>query len=221
MNTIDVVILIIIGFFAFRGLFRGVVLELLTLVGMLAGYIVALKEMPRLSRFIHSMIPLPEVLANALGFLVCFVGILLLFRWIASLFKHAIKGTILRSVDHIGGLCIGLVKGAILVSVIALLVNLLPLPQSLDRPRKESLLYEPALTVAPFAYNLIGRVFPYTKDFYKKWQAGIGEKTDKIKNKIITDQIKDLPNTLNQSAHSSQIDSLLKEMDDARSKLKK
>ena len=217
MNTIDVVILIIMGYFAFRGMFRGVVLELLTLVGMLAGYIVALKEMSRLSGFILSMIPLPEVLANALGFLICFVGILLLFRWIANMFKHAIKGTALRSIDHAGGLCIGLIKGAILVSVLALLINLLPLPQSLDRPRKESLLYEPALTVAPFAYNLIGRVFPYTKDFYKKWQAGIGKKTDEIKEKIITDQIENIPNSLIQS---TQMDSLLKEMDDARAKLK-
>lgn len=212
MNTFDLVILIVVGIFGVKGLFRGVVLELLTLVGLIAGYVVALREMNLISGFIIKMIPLPIVVANTLAFLICFVGIALLFRWLASLFKLAIKGTLLKGVDHVGGLCIGLMKGAIVISIAALLINLLPLPQSLNKPKETSYLYKPALTIAPFVYRLIGDVFPYTKDFYKKWKTGVEDKAEEMKNQIISDQLQQLPETLNPG---SQIDSLVQEMQHA------
>ncbi|MFH1943906.1 MAG: CvpA family protein [bacterium] len=177
MNGIDITILVVVGFFGIKGLFRGLVIEIFTLVGLLVGYVVALREMGDLAGFLERVLHIPELIANALGFLLIFILITLLFRWIAGGLKRFLKWTFIGWLDRGSGLLFGLFKGTLITSLLLLLISLVPLPSSLKEEEDNSLLYQPVYSVAPAVFNFLKDVFPRTKDFYDELKEGFSEKS--------------------------------------------
>ncbi|MBN2417555.1 CvpA family protein [bacterium] len=186
MNTIDICILAILTFFGVKGLIRGIILEVFTLVGLLIGYIVALREMSTFTGFVITYIHLHEVFLNAFGFLVIFLLVVFLFRWLAGLLKKFAKWTLITWVDRVGGVAFGVFKGGLVASLVILLVSLLPVPESVEHMQEQSTLFKPVRAVAPAVFNLFEKTFPETKDFYEEVREGFrdsqGEVIDKLRD---------------------------------------
>jgi membrane protein required for colicin V production len=177
MNGIDITILVIVGFFGIKGLFRGLVIEIFTLIGLLVGYVIALREMGDLADFLERVFHIPELIANALGFLLIFIFITLLFRWIAGGLRRFLKWTFIGWLDRGSGLLFGLFKGTLITSLLLLLVSLIPLPNNLKEEENGSLLCQPVRSVAPAVFNFLKDAFPRTKDFYEEVKEGFSEKS--------------------------------------------
>jgi len=52
MNFIDLIVIIVTSFFLLRGLFRGFILELTIVIGLIAGYLISITYYDYLSVFI-------------------------------------------------------------------------------------------------------------------------------------------------------------------------
>ena len=185
MNAIDIGICFVLGIFGVKGFIRGIVVEIITLAGMVIAYIVSIREMGFFADIIIKNIHIPPVAASTISFLILFIAIVFLFRWLASALKLFARWTFIGWIDSLGGLVFGFFKGALIASLIVLLVSLLSLSSGIDKLQEESFLLKPIRSVAPIVFNTIKKVIPHSKDFYDELREGLKEKTDAAAEHLI------------------------------------
>jgi len=196
MNIIDICILVILGFFGIKGLIRGIILEVFTLIGLLIGYILALREMSTVTGFVVKYIAIPELIMNSLAFLIIFLAVIFVFRWLAGLLRKFAEWSLIVWVDKIGGLAFGVFKGSLIASLVILLISLLPVPEKVQQVQDKSVLFKPVRAVAPAVFNLFEKTFPETKDFYDEVKEGFKESSDEVIDKLKSEQLDKLKNNM-------------------------
>ena len=92
----------------------------------------------------------------------------------------------------------GIFKGALIASLLILLVSLVPFSKEFEREQKNSLLFKPVSVVAPAVFSFINRVFPQTKDYYEEVKEGLSNSSKEIVDRL----------------YSRQSESLLKKLED-------
>lgn len=199
MNHIDMIILVIVGIFCIKGFFRGMILEIFTLIGLLIAYIIALREMDMVAGFISRIITLPDVVANSLSFILLFISILLIFRWLAGILRHIAQWSFMGWLDRVGGMILGIFKGALITSLLALFISLIPLTESMKKMHEQSLLFQPIRSVAPAVFNFLKSTFPQTKNFYEEVREGFSRTSNRLIDQAVSDQ---LDTIINESENS-------------------
>lgn len=117
MNPFDILIIVILGYSLVRGLFRGLVKEISSIIGVLGGFYAAytyyMVLAKLLSRLIHDVSYL-----NILSFLIIFCGVLIIVSVLGVIIKYLLNIAFLGWVDRIGGLFFGILKAVLIVSVL-------------------------------------------------------------------------------------------------------
>ena len=132
MNPIDIGILSVSAFFFIRGLFRGFVYELVTVVGLILGYIISITYLSLLSGFILTYFPsLPNSVVSIISFFVLFVGTNLILRLIANILTKTLKIAMLGWLNRILGGILGMVKCIIILSILVFIIDLVPFSATL------------------------------------------------------------------------------------------
>lgn len=118
MSSYDIVIFLVILAFGVRSLIRGLVKEILSMIALVIGFLCARLFGPSVGGMLfHSENPW---LADAGGYLVVFL-IVIIAAGIASLaFKITFKKSLVGWLNRAGGFAFGVVKGAVIVSLILL-----------------------------------------------------------------------------------------------------
>lgn len=129
MNTLDILILVILGFTLVRGLFRGFVGEIASIVGLVVGFILANRHHDQLLPLVASIIPDPA-LANLISYALIFITGLVLVLIVAGLLRHLLKISLLGWLDRLAGGTMGLIKGGLLSILIVLLLTTFLSPQA-------------------------------------------------------------------------------------------
>ena len=116
MNSFDVVVAVILGFCLIRGIFRGLVKEMASIIGVLAGFYAAYTYYPEmaglLSRWISNTIYL-----NITSFTVIFCLILLIISVLGVVLKYLLSIVHMGWVDRVSGAGFGVLKGVLIASV--------------------------------------------------------------------------------------------------------
>ncbi|HHS13373.1 MAG TPA: CvpA family protein [bacterium] len=189
MNTIDITILVIIGFFAVKGLFKGVFLETFTLMGLLLGCVLALRGMGVPASFIQRIIAMPNLLASTLGFILILMGVVVLFRILGGIIKKLAHWSLLGWIDRAGGFIIGFFKGTLVASLLILLISLIPMSEELAAEQRNSLLYSPVKTVAPAVFNMVKRVVPRTKEFMEEIRETLDDTGRELGEQVLKEEL--------------------------------
>ncbi len=71
MTIFDIIVAVILGFFFLFSLFKGMVREIFSLLGYLAGYILALNYQDELAVWLREIVAQP-VIARIVGFVIIF-----------------------------------------------------------------------------------------------------------------------------------------------------
>lgn len=117
MNFLDITIIVVLSFCVIRGVFRGLVKELSSIIGVLAGYYFAYSYYMELAKPLSRWISNTAYL-NILSFLIIFSAILILIGILGVVIKYVLKIAFLGWVDRICGAGFGMIKGTLIVSVI-------------------------------------------------------------------------------------------------------
>ncbi len=123
MNWTDGVILGILGLSVLIGLWRGLVAELLSVVTWVAAFWVALTFGPVLSTHLEHTISLP-LARHGVAYGICFFGVLLIGAVVRFLTRKLIWSSGLTGIDRLFGVVFGFVRGALVVTLVVLLVGL-------------------------------------------------------------------------------------------------
>ena len=121
MNTVDIIVIAVIGISALIALLRGFVREMLTIGSWIGAALVTLYGFayvqPKFEQWISS-----KLAADIAGGIVLFLVSLILFSILSHQIARFVRGSALTAVDRSLGLLFGLVRGAILVSLAYMLV---------------------------------------------------------------------------------------------------
>jgi membrane protein required for colicin V production len=189
MNFFDIILIIILSIFILKGLFRGIIIEGMTLAGLVVAYIIALREMSSVASLISKNVNLPSLFSSPLGFILIFLTVFIFFRVIAEFLRRFIRKTPIVWIDRSGGMLFGLVKGAFIASLLTIVISFVPLKKSMQIEKQNSVLFEPIRSVAPKVFDLIKKGFPNAKTFSEEVNESLAVKSQKIVSDLIKKQI--------------------------------
>jgi len=117
MNWLDIVIVLVVAFFAATAFSAGLIRELVTLVSAVVGVVVAGLFYDDLARDVLVFIDNNDT-ANIVAFLVLLGAIYLAGQLIAIMLKQVTAILLLGWADRLGGALFGLLKGLVVVEVL-------------------------------------------------------------------------------------------------------
>jgi len=117
MNPFDIIIIVILGYSLVRGVFRGLVKEVSSIIGVLGGFYAAFTYYTMLAKLLSGLIKEPAYL-NILSFLIIFCTVLIIVGVLGIIIKYLLNIAFLGWVDRIGGVGFGLAKGVLIASVL-------------------------------------------------------------------------------------------------------
>ena len=116
MNSFDVVVTVILGFCLIRGVFRGLVKEMASIIGVLAGFYAAYTYYPEMAGLLSRWISNTNYL-NITSFTVIFCLILIIISVFGVVLKYLLSIVHLGWVDRFSGAGFGVLKGVLIASV--------------------------------------------------------------------------------------------------------
>ncbi|MDA8138055.1 MAG: CvpA family protein [Desulfobacteraceae bacterium] len=122
MNLLDIALLVILGFFLIRGIFRGLVKELSSIIGVFSGFFAAYRFYPQVAQHLARWVPNGSY-ANIISCLLLFIGVYLVVSLIGMLIKYLMNIVFLGWTDRLCGLVFGAIKGALIVSAIVIMLT--------------------------------------------------------------------------------------------------
>jgi membrane protein required for colicin V production len=122
MNPFDVLIIIILGYSLVRGLFRGLIKEVSSIIGVLCGFYSAYAYYAVLAKPLSGIITNPSYL-NILSFLIIFCSVLITISILGVIIKYLLNVAFLGWIDRLCGVGFGIIKGVLIVSVLFIILT--------------------------------------------------------------------------------------------------
>lgn len=123
-NWLDILLLVIIALTVIAGISKGLVRQCVGILAVVIGLILALMYYPFTAELLHAFVS-QEALAQFLGFLVIFFGILaagwLVSAWLSRMMKGPFK-----FLNHVLGGLFGLLKGTLICGVLLFAMLVFP-----------------------------------------------------------------------------------------------
>lgn len=153
MGKIDIILAIPLLWGAFMGFKKGLILELASLVGLILGIYGAIKFSDFTAEKLVEYVSISQEWVGLISFLVTFIVIVFSVFLFAKILDKALKLVALGMVNRLLGLLFGVLKYALILSVLLYFFETLNRQFNfVEEPKeKKSLLYEPLLKVTmPF-----------------------------------------------------------------------
>ncbi len=122
MNPFDIFIIIVVCYSIVRGLFRGLIKEVSSIIGVLGGFYAAYSYYPMVAKLLSGLIINPSYL-NILGFLIIFCSVLIIISILGVVIKYLLNVAFLGWIDWICGVGFGLIKGVLIVTVLFIILT--------------------------------------------------------------------------------------------------
>lgn len=152
MNLLDVIIAIPLLWGAYRGFKRGLIFELLMIIGLIIGLYAAFKFSSLAQGLLKNFIAEDSAILPSLSFALVFAAVLLVMILFARFLEGILKITSLHLFNQIAGALLGIFKFGLVVSVVLWSFKALePHWDFISNDMKnKSILYEPVLKTTSF-----------------------------------------------------------------------
>jgi len=117
VNFFDIIVIVILGYCLIRGVFRGLIKELSSIIGVLGGFYAAFTYYPLVAKPLSKWIANTGYL-NILSFLIIFCGVFIIISILGVIINYLLKIAFLSWLDRILGSVFGAMKGVLIVSVL-------------------------------------------------------------------------------------------------------
>ena len=122
-NWIDLTVIAVLSLFGLRGYFRGLFREVLSLIGLLAGFFVASRYSDAAADWGAAYWKLTPFLLKGIAFIALFFAVHFLFN-LAGWLLHRSEGVLfLKTVNRVGGVAMGVGKGTAIVALLVLFLT--------------------------------------------------------------------------------------------------
>lgn len=173
MNPFDILVITILAYGLIRGIFRGLVREISSIVGVLGGFYAAYTYYPHAARLISPWITNSAYL-NILSYMAIFSIVVIVVGILAVVIKYLLNIAYLGWVDRVCGALFGVLKGG-LVSCVLFIVLTAFLPKGAPIIKNATLAPHVATASEVMAKvlskDMKEKFILKIKDFRKSWQS--------------------------------------------------
>ncbi len=166
MTGVDIGILILLGFGGYQGFRTGLLLQLLGIIAfflaVIAGFHLMYWGVDMLSEFINGY----ENFLPFIAFFIIFIVIMVLINLIGKGLKSLLDMTLLGSFDSLVGAIAGMLKWALVLSLITWVVETFA-PFSIDSFGDDSVLYPIIASFAPFLLDVFSGLLPIFQELIR------------------------------------------------------
>jgi membrane protein required for colicin V production len=151
MNLLDIFIVVPLVWFGYKGARRGLVIELASLAGLILGIYAAIHFSGFTEEFLADTFELTGKYMPIVSFIITLVVVIIVIYLLGKIVEKLIDMVALGFFNKLLGLAFGILKGALLVSVILFIINSFDTNQRFLKPhvKENSLLYEPVEKIVP------------------------------------------------------------------------
>ena len=154
MNYLDIIIAIILLVFGFKGLRKGLIIEVVTLLAFGVGIYGAMHFSDFTAERLQEVMEINPNYLNTVAFVLTFVVLVVLVNIIGRLVSKAIKNLNLGFFDKLGGFFFGIAKGVLLCSTVLLVLNNLQWTGIIkEEVRQKSVFYSYVEKTVPYLYK--------------------------------------------------------------------
>jgi len=147
MNVVDILILCVIVAFLVKGVLRGLLKEVCSLLGLVIGGFLAFRYQGPLAEVLLESWGWPTPLGLVAAFLALFLACVVFFGLLGYLLSRFVKLVFLGGVNRMAGAFFGLVQGVLLLSLVLFAISLRPLPLGIAGQVQASQLAPPLVTL--------------------------------------------------------------------------
>lgn len=165
MNYLDIVIAIILFLFGFKGLRKGLIIEVVTLLAFGLGIYGALHFSDFTADRLQEVMTIQPKYLSTIAFVLTFVLLVIAVNLVGRTGRKMVHNLNLGFFDRLGGFLIGVAKGVLLCSTFVLILNNLQFMGLIkDEVKKESYLYPYVEKTVPYIYQGFGMVKEAIRD---------------------------------------------------------
>jgi membrane protein required for colicin V production len=143
VGLVDILILVILGIFLLKGVLRGLLREVCSLLGLIVGGLLAFYLHVPLSQWFVEMFNWPSQLCVTISFLLVFLLTVLVFGSLGYLLNRFATLTLMTGLNRILGAIFGLAQGIVLLSLILFALSSAELPGDFNQQIRQAELSSP------------------------------------------------------------------------------
>lgn len=156
MNALDFILLIPLLFMAYRGFSKGLIISLATLVALILGIWAGIRFNGVAAGFVGQIIHTDARFLPAITFAVIFILIVVIIHLFGKMLEKLVDLVALGWVNKLLGGLFGIIKAALLLSVLLYLIAAFDRHEKLIKPsvKEKSFLYKPVASIVPHLITL-------------------------------------------------------------------
>lgn len=155
MNYIDIILMVPIIWFVYQGFRKGFIIELASLVALILGIYAALYFSAYAANFLANNIEMDPKYVPVVSFIITFIVIVFLVFSIGKLLEKVINMIALGFVNKMMGGVFGLLKGAVMISIVIMIITHFNADFISPEKKTRSMLYTPIEGIAPLLWDSI------------------------------------------------------------------
>jgi len=158
INFLDIIILVILLFFAYNGFRRGFIDQTSTILGLLAALFVAVRQYEYFTQFLEPYLDLSVSMLQFISFAVIFIVVNIVIHVLGIILKKIVDAIFLQPVDRGLGFLLGIIKAGIIIYLMILILAQIPY-QNINDVLNESFLASRIIEASPFIQSKIEEIF--------------------------------------------------------------
>ena len=165
MNYLDIIIAIILLLFGYKGFRKGLIIEVVTLLGFGVGLYGAMHFSDFTAAHLQDFMEIKPEYLNTVAFVLTFIILVVLVNLLGRLVSKAVRSLNLGFFDRLGGFLFGALKGVLLCSTFVLVLNNLQwIGLVKEEVRQGSFLYPYVEETVPYLYKGFDLVKGYANE---------------------------------------------------------
>jgi membrane protein required for colicin V production len=165
LSTLDIVIILLVLFGAYRGYRDGFLMGVATLLALVLGILGAFKLTGEGMEFLQEHFNADKDFLPYISFFMIFLAIVALVTIMGRFLRHSIDKTFLGRIDESAGSLLGALKTLFMLSVVLWIVDSLKVDLP-DDWTKGSLVYPFTAQLAPSLASWVGQFLPFLEDVF-------------------------------------------------------
>jgi len=157
ISILDIVLLVPLVWFTYKGFSKGLIIELATLVGLLLGIYIAGNFSYYTADFLRDKFDFHSQYMNIISFTLTFIGVVILVMIFGKSLEKVVNLLMLSFINKLAGALFGLLKVAFVLSILIFILSSFGIEKNIiDKDmQEESYLYEPVKSIAPFVFPMV------------------------------------------------------------------
>ena len=191
MAILDIILLVILAYFALKGFKDGFILSVINVLLLLISLFLAVLYVNEFSNFLSSYLYLlGDSTVDIIAFSVLFLIIFIAFSFVANILKIVNKIPLVGFLNKVLGALFGLIKGILILSILVFLFNMYRPKDLFEKELQNSNVYSYLAEIAPSVYNTVVSLIPIGQSFYEEFNENVKNEIDDRINESEKDSTK-------------------------------